>query len=67
MLSDEQITTYQQLYKKRFGKEIPRDDALEQGIKLKRLMELIYKPMSEDEYQMLERRRLPADEQRSND
>ena len=50
MLSDEQITKYQEIYKKYYGKEISREDALEQGIKLVRLIELIYKPMTEEEY-----------------
>jgi urease accessory protein UreF len=57
MLSDERITKYQELYKKRFGKEISREHALEQGTKLVRLMQLIYKPMTEDEYQLLQKRR----------
>lgn len=57
MLSDKQITTYQELYRKRFGKEISRADALGQGTKLVRMMQLIYKPMTEAEYQLLENRR----------
>ena len=57
MLSDEQITKYQTLYKKRFGKEISRGEAYEQGAKLIRLIELIYKPMTEAEYQKLQERR----------
>lgn len=57
MLSDEQITKYQEIYKKYYGKEISREDALEQGIKLVRLIELIYKPMTEEEYNHLQERR----------
>lgn len=57
MLSDERITSYQKLYKDEFGKEISREDALEQGTKLIRMMELIYKPMTEKEYELLEKRR----------
>jgi len=57
MLSDEQITKFQMLYKKHFGKEISREEALEKGIKLIRLVELIYKPMTEAEYQKLQERR----------
>jgi len=45
------------LYKKHFGKEISREEAYEQGAKLIRLVELIYKPMTEDEYRQLEKRR----------
>ncbi len=44
MLSDEQIIKYQKLYKNRFGKKISREKAYEQGVKLVRLVELVYKP-----------------------
>ena len=54
MLSDEQITKFQMLYKKHFGKKISREEAYEQGVKLMRLVELIYKPMTEKEYQQLQ-------------
>ena len=57
MLSDKQITEYQTLYKNRFGKEISREKAYEQGIKLIRLIELIYKPMTKNEYKQLQERR----------
>ena len=57
MLSDEQIRKFQMLYKNRFGKEISREEAYEKGARFIRLIELIYKPMSEDEYQKLQERR----------
>ena len=57
MLSDEQITKFQTLYKNRFGKEISREEAYEQGVKLIRLIELIYKPMTKEEYKMVQKRR----------
>lgn len=57
LLSDEQITKYQTLYKKNFGKEISREEAYERGAKLIRLIELVYKPMTEAEYQSLQERR----------
>ena len=57
MLSDEQITKYQMLYKDQFGKEISREEAYEQGVKLIRLIELIYKPMTKDEYEQIQERR----------
>ena len=57
MLSDEQIKTYQTLYKNRYGKKISREEAYEQGAKLIRLVELIYKPMTEAEHQKLQERR----------
>jgi len=54
MLSNKQITEYQILYKNRFGKEISREKAYEQGAKLIRLVELIFKPMTEAEYRQLQ-------------
>ena len=57
MLSNEQVTKFQTLYKNRFGKKISREEAYEQGVKLIRLVELIYKPMTEAEYQQLQERR----------
>lgn len=57
MLSDEQITKFQALYKTRFGKEISRKEAYEQGAKLIRLVELIYKPITEKDYRLLQKRR----------
>ena len=57
MLSNEQITKFQVLYKERFGKEISREEAYEKGMKLMRLVELVYKPMTETEYQQLQEHR----------
>ena len=56
-LDNEQITKFQTLYKSRFGKEIGREEAYEKGIKLMRLVEITYKPMTEAEYQKLQERR----------
>ena len=57
MLSNEQVATFQNLYRQHFGREISREEAYEQGVKLIRLVELIYKPMTETEYQKLQERR----------
>lgn len=54
MLTDEQITKFQIIYKNHFGKEISREDSLEGGIKLVRLMKLIYSPITEKEYLQLQ-------------
>ncbi len=48
-LSDRQITKFQELYYNRFGEKINREVALEQGIKLVRLMELVFKPANDSE------------------
>jgi len=57
MLTDAQIQKYQTLYKARYGREISREQAYEQGVKLIRLVELTYKPMTEAEYQQVQERR----------
>jgi hypothetical protein len=57
MLSDEQIKKFQELWLKRFGKKISREEAYEKGAKLMRLVELTYKPMTQDEYELLQKRR----------
>jgi len=57
MLSNEQITKFQILYEKRFGKKISRQEAYEKGIKLIRLVELTYNPMTETEYNQLQEHR----------
>ena len=51
MLSEDQILKFQNLYRERFGKEISRKEAYEKGIKLLRLVELIYKPITKKEYE----------------
>jgi len=57
MLSNEQIIKFQKHYEDRFGKKISREDAYEGGAKLVRLLELIYQPMTKDEYKLVEKRR----------
>lgn len=57
MLTNEQVTKFQDIYRKRFGKEISRADALEKGIKLVRMMEIIYKPITKKEFNELQERR----------
>lgn len=57
MLLNDQITKFQTLYKNRFGKDINREEAYEQGVKLIRLVELVYQPMTQAEYQKLQERR----------
>ena len=62
MISDKQIKKYQMLYKNRFGKEISREEAYVKGAKLIRLIELIFKPITETEYQKLQERRRETDD-----
>ncbi len=57
MLSDDQIKSFQALYLKNFGKEISREEAYEKGVKLLRLMQLIYRPMTQAEFDLVQERR----------
>ncbi len=57
MLSAERVKKFQTLYKKRFGKEIDENEALEKGAKLLRLMQLVYKPMTRAQFDAVEERR----------
>lgn len=54
MLTDAQIEKFQALYKKRFGKEISKEDALVQGAKLVRLVSLVHEPMAKEEPQTIQ-------------
>ena len=56
-LSKESIEEFKKIYKKEFGKKISDQDALEKGTKLLRLVELVYKPMAQKDYDMLQKRR----------
>jgi hypothetical protein len=44
MLTDKQIEQFRILFKKRFGKEISREEAYERGMKLITLMKAVYLP-----------------------
>ena len=57
MLSDAQIIKFQMLYKEQFGKEISREEALEKGIKLMRLVQIVYKPITQEEYDAVQKDR----------
>ena len=57
MLTNEQVSEVQRIYKDRFGKDISKEAALEKGIKLLRLVEIIYKPMTEEQFEKLQKRR----------
>ncbi len=50
MLSDKQLEAFQEIYKKKFDKEISKQEAYEKGIKLVRLLQIIWKPMTQEEF-----------------
>jgi len=53
-LSSEDIEKFKSLYKMLFGKEVSNEDAYEKGIKLLRLMKVIYRPMTEKQYRAIQ-------------
>lgn len=56
-LTDEDILKFQALYTSEFGMEISREDAYEKGIKLLRLMSIVYQPMTEKEHERIQQHR----------
>jgi len=50
-LSNSQIEKFQSLYKKRFGVDLTKEVACEKLAKLLRLMELVYKPITKEDYE----------------
>lgn len=51
MLTDKQIQKFQRIYHKHFGKEISKEDVLDRGIKLIRLIQHIHRPITKQETQ----------------
>jgi hypothetical protein len=56
-ISDEDIKEFQKLYKQRYKKEISREKACEQGLKLLLLLKRIYKPMTEGQFERIQQHR----------
>lgn len=61
MFTNEQIEKFQTIYKNRFGIEISREEAFEKGVQLVRLVKLIYKPMTKQDYLELKKRQEKID------
>ena len=58
MISKEELDKFKQIYKKRFNKDLADDVASEKAKTLLRMVETIYKPMTLDEYEALQKRRV---------
>jgi hypothetical protein len=50
-LTDEHIAEFQMLYRKNFGKDISKEEALEKGLRLIRLMELVSRAVAYEQNQ----------------
>lgn len=49
MLSQQAIAEYQTIHKKVYGKKISQDEAMQKGMELLRLFQLVYKPIPKRE------------------
>jgi hypothetical protein len=49
-ISEAHLTSFKALYKQHFGEELSQEDALEKALKLVRMMQLIYKPITKKQY-----------------
>lgn len=57
MLTDAQIQKFMDLHEKCFGVAISRKDAYDKAAKLVRLFQIIYKPITQKDYERLQERR----------
>jgi len=57
MISKESLGEFKKIYKEEFGEEISDQEALEQATKLLRLVEIVYKPTTQEEYDKIQKRR----------
>jgi len=57
MISEKALKEFKTIYKKKFGIELSDQDALESANKLLNLVEIIYKPMTKEEYERVQKRR----------
>lgn len=56
VLSDENIIAFQKLYREHFGKDISKEDAYKQGVKLLKLVSIIYRPKTSVEFEGIQAR-----------
>lgn len=57
VLTDTDIQKFQALYRSEFGKEISTEEAYEKGIKLVRLMSAVYRPMTKEQFEKIQKHR----------
>lgn len=57
MISKEKLKEFKKLYKKRFGENLSDQVALEEATKLLNLVKAVYKPMTQEEYDKVQKRR----------
>lgn len=57
LLSDKHILEFQEMYLKRFGKQISREEAYNKAIKLIELVEIVYQPVTGEDLLKVEESR----------
>ena len=57
MISNKQLEKFKDIYKRNFDKDISDQEALKKATKLLRLVEIIYKPMTQEEYNQVQKHR----------
>ena len=57
MISKEKLKEFKKIYKKRFDENLSDQAALEKATKLLNLVKAIYKPMTQEEYDKVQKRR----------
>jgi len=57
MISEKALKEFKAIYKKKFDVDLSGQNALESATKLLRLVEIIYKPMTKEEYERVQKRR----------
>ena len=55
-ISEAQLTRFKVLYKQHFDEELSQKDAYEKALKLIRMMKLVYKPITREQYQQVIKR-----------
>ena len=58
MINDKQIEKFQSIHKQIHGVEISKQEVLLKGAELIRLMEIIYQPITKEQYEELEKIRV---------
>jgi hypothetical protein len=51
VLSDENIIEFQNIYREHFGKEITKEDACNQGMKLLKLVSILYRQKTTEDFE----------------
>lgn len=57
MISEKSLERFKKLYKDHFNIELSNEDALEKAIKCLRMVEIVYKPITQEEYERYLKRR----------